>query len=61
MAIQLIAGLPGKQNVSRNPMYVAFFLWFLAGCLLTRSWRLLAILIIFQVSVHFMILAEERW
>ena len=29
--------------------------------MLTRSWLLLAILMVFQVSVHFMILAEERW
>jgi len=51
----------GLYRISRNPMYVAFFFWFLGGCLLTRSWLLLAILIVFQVSVHFMILAEERW
>lgn len=51
----------GLYRISRNPMYVAFFFWFLGGCLLTRSWLLLAILLVFQVSVHFMILAEERW
>jgi protein-S-isoprenylcysteine O-methyltransferase Ste14 len=51
----------GLYGISRNPMYVAFFFWFLGGCMLTRSWLLLAILMVFQVSVHFMILAEERW
>jgi len=51
----------GLYTISRNPMYVAFFFWFLGGCILTRSWLLLAILLVFQVSVHYMILAEERW
>ena len=51
----------GLYGFSRNPMYVAFFLYFLGACMLTRSWLLLAVLLIFQVSVHFMILAEERW
>jgi protein-S-isoprenylcysteine O-methyltransferase Ste14 len=51
----------GLYMISRNPMYVAFFAWFLGGCILTRSWLLLAILMVFQVSVHYMILAEERW
>lgn len=51
----------GLYSFSRNPMYVAFFFYFLGGCMLTRSWLLFAILIVFQVSVHYMILAEERW
>ncbi len=51
----------GLYAISRNPMYVAFFLYFLGACMMTRSWLLLAILLVFQVSVHFMILAEERW
>jgi len=51
----------GLYALSRNPMYVAYFFYFLGACMLTRSWLLLAILLIFQVSVHFMILAEERW
>ncbi|MFZ2288009.1 MAG: methyltransferase [Bacteroidales bacterium] len=50
----------GLYSISRNPMYVAFFFWFLGGCILTRPWMLLAMLLVFQVSVHFMILAEER-
>lgn len=51
----------GLYAFSRNPMYVAFFIYFLGACILTRSWLLAAVLAIFQVSVHFMILAEERW
>lgn len=51
----------GFYAFSRNPMYVAFFLYFLGACMLTRSWILTAILVVFQISVHFMILAEERW
>lgn len=51
----------GLYHISRNPMYVAFFLYFLGGCMLTRSWLLLIILLIFQISVHFLIISEERW
>lgn len=51
----------GLYSVSRNPMYVAFFLYFLGACMITRSWLLLSVLLVFQVTVHFMILAEERW
>ena len=29
--------------------------------MMTRSWLLMTVLLVFQVSVHFMILAEERW
>lgn len=51
----------GLYSISRNPMYVAFFLYFLGCCMLTRSWLLLIILIVFQISVHFLIISEERW
>jgi protein-S-isoprenylcysteine O-methyltransferase Ste14 len=51
----------GLYAFSRNPMYVSFFLYFLGACMMTGSWLLLAVLVVFQVSVHFMILAEERW
>lgn len=51
----------GLYSISRNPMYVTFFLYLLGACMMTRSWLLLAILLVFQASVHFMILAEERW
>lgn len=51
----------GVYRISRNPMYVAFFVYFLGCVLLTRSLVLLAVLAVFQVSAHWIILSEERW
>jgi len=51
----------GLYKYSRNPMYVAFFLYFLGVSLLINSSLYFLILVIFQVSVHFLILSEERW
>ena len=51
----------GLYRISRNPMYVAFFLYFLGCSMLTGSELLLVILIVFQISVHYLILSEERW
>ena len=53
--------LKGLYRISRNPMYVAYFIYFLGCVLLTQSLLLLAILIIFQISAHWIILSEERW
>ncbi len=53
--------MSGLYRISRNPMYMAFFLYFLGCGMLTGSWLLLLILIIFQISVHYLILSEERW
>lgn len=53
--------LNGLYRVSRNPMYVAYFIYFLGCVFLTRSWILLFLLISFQISVHWIILSEERW
>jgi protein-S-isoprenylcysteine O-methyltransferase Ste14 len=53
--------LKGLYQVSRNPMYVAYFIYFLGCLLLTQSLILLAILIVFQTSAHWIILSEERW
>ena len=51
----------GPYRFSRNPMYLAYFLFF-AGCvLLTASGPLAAALACFQGSAHWIILAEERW
>ena len=51
----------GLYRLSRNPMYLAYFVFF-AGCaLLVRSPLLLAITAVFQLSAHWVILAEERW
>lgn len=51
----------GLYRVSRNPMYVGYFVYFLGCVLLTRSAVLLGMLVAFQVSAHWIILAEERW
>jgi protein-S-isoprenylcysteine O-methyltransferase Ste14 len=51
----------GLYSISRNPMYVAFFFYFLACCMITSSWLLFIILVVFQISMHFLIISEERW
>ena len=51
----------GLYRISRNPMYVAYFIYFLGCVCLTQSWILLGLLIVFQISVHWIILSEERW
>jgi len=53
--------LKGLYKISRNPMYMAFFFCFLGCALLTKSLILLAAVIVFQVSAHWIILSEERW
>lgn len=53
--------LNGFYRISRNPMYVAYFIYFLGCVLLTQSLQLLAILMVFQISAHGIILSEERW
>ena len=51
----------GLYRVSRNPMYVSYFIYF-AGCaLLTQSLLLFGIVLIFQISSHWIILSEEKW
>ena len=42
-------------------MYVAYFICFLGMALLTQSLILLVVVVIFQISAHWIILAEERW
>lgn len=51
----------GVYRFSRNPMYVSYFLCFAGMALLVRSAALAAIVLVFQVSAHWIILAEERW
>lgn len=53
--------LNGLYRISRNPMYVAYFIYFLGCVLLTQSLLLFVILIVFQISAHWIILSEERW
>lgn len=51
----------GLYRISRNPMYIAYFIYFLGCVLLTHSWILFGLLIVFQISAHWIILSEERW
>ncbi len=51
----------GLYRISRNPMYAAYFLFFLGCVLLTQSGLLLVCLICFQIAAHWIVLAEERW
>lgn len=51
----------GLYLISRNPMYVGYFIYFLGCVLLTKSMFLFLLLIIFQISAHWIIRSEERW
>lgn len=51
----------GIYKFSRNPMYIAYLVCFLGMAMLTQSLILLGIVCIFQISAHWIILAEERW
>lgn len=51
----------GIYKISRNPMYIGYFLYFSGCVLLTYSMLLLIFLLIFQISAHWIILSEERW
>ena len=51
----------GLYRFSRNPMYMAYFICFVGMALLTQSPLLLGIVLIFQFSAHWIVLAEERW
>ncbi len=53
--------LNGIYKFLRNPMYVAYFVYFLGASLLTQSLILLVTVLIFQISAHWIILSEERW
>ena len=57
----LRVGRESTYRYSRNPMYVAYFVCFLGMALLSRSAAFLVILALFQISCHWIILAEERW
>ena len=51
----------GVYRLSRNPMYLSYFLCFLGMALLSHSWILAGIAAALQISGHWVILAEERW
>ncbi|MEX2803573.1 isoprenylcysteine carboxylmethyltransferase family protein [Streptococcus sp. H31] len=50
----------GLYSLSRHPMYLAYFVCFLGMAGLTKSVLFLACVLVFQVSAHWIILAEER-
>ena len=51
----------GLYRLSRNPMYVAYFVCFIGISSLVQSFVLLGIVFLFQTSAHWVILSEERW
>ncbi|GAA0281767.1 isoprenylcysteine carboxylmethyltransferase family protein [Faecalicatena contorta] len=51
----------GIYRISRNPMYVAYFVFFMGCVILTQSLLLLVFVLAFQISAHWIILSEERW
>lgn len=53
--------LKGLYQVSRNSMYIGYFIYFLGCAIITYSWTLFIVLVIFQISAHWIILSEERW
>lgn len=50
----------GIYRISRNPMYVSYFFYFFGMVLLIQSVLLFCMVLIFQISAHWIILAEER-
>lgn len=50
----------GAYRYSRNPMYMSYFLVFLGCAAMTASLLLLALLLCFQISAHWIIMAEEH-
>ena len=51
----------GIYRLSRNPMYVAYFVCFIGIAMLTKSLVLFGMILTFQISAHWIILSEERW
>ncbi len=50
----------GIYRFSRHPMYVSYFICFIGCALLTESWIFGGIVLVFQISSHWIVLAEER-
>ena len=42
-------------------MYISYFLYFTGTALLVRSAPFFGLVLVFQTSAHWIILAEERW
>ena len=57
---------PGFKNkglfrYSRNPICLGYFLIYIGTSLLIGSWFHLGLAAIYQITVHYLILSEERW
>ena len=51
----------GIYKISRNPMYLSYFIFFFGCVLITQSLLLLAFVILFIITSHVIIISEERW
>jgi protein-S-isoprenylcysteine O-methyltransferase Ste14 len=51
----------GIYRITRNPIYSGYFLVFAGISLLIGSWFHLAVTLLYQYSVHLLVLSEERW
>lgn len=51
----------GLYQLSRHPIYVAYFIYFWGLGLLLQSRLFFLLIVIFQISTHGLILMEERW
>ncbi|MEW5783496.1 MAG: methyltransferase [Bacillota bacterium] len=51
----------GLYRFSRNPMYLIYYLFLLDTAFSTGSLPYLFLSAVFQLSVHWVILSEERW
>ena len=51
----------GIYKISRNPMYLSYYIFFVGCAFLTQSGVLFSLVQVFQISTHTIILAEERW
>ena len=51
----------GLYKISRNPIYVAYFLIYIGMGVMTASWLYLLLALFRQVFEYWIILSEERW
>lgn len=51
----------GIYQYSRHPMYVCYFFYYLGVGLWMNSYLYIALVILFQICTHQIILAEEAW